>query len=94
VARGLPVITLSNQWTLPQERFNARWVQAHGLGRVAGSLKALPQAVEALLADLPAVRQRVAAMGNRAVFEVPDILATLLLRAGACPPAAQTLTAA
>jgi UDP-N-acetylglucosamine:LPS N-acetylglucosamine transferase len=94
VARGLPVITLSNQWTLPQERFNARWVQAHRLGRVAGSLKAMPQAVEALLADLPAVRQRVAAMGNRAVFEVPDILATLLLRAGACPPAAQTLTAA
>lgn len=81
VQRGLPVITFSNAWTMPQERFNTRWVVDNGLGRVVGSLKQLPQAVQALLAELPAYRRRVGALHNRAVFEVPEILESLLMRA-------------
>ncbi len=78
---GLPVITFSNAWTMPQECFNTRWVEQHGVGRVVASIKQLPQAVDELLADLPAVRQRVGALHNRAVFEVPDILEAELMRA-------------
>lgn len=86
---GLPVITFSNAWTMPQERFNTRWVEQHGVGRVIGSLRQLPQAVEALIADLPALRQRVGALHNRAVFEVPDILEAQLMRAAV--PSSTTL---
>jgi len=85
VQMGLPVITFSNAWTMPQERFNTRWVAEQGIGRVVPSVKALPQAVAGLLAELPALRRRVAAIDNRAVHEVPQILADLLLRAAAAP---------
>ena len=78
---GLPVITFSNAWTLPQERFNAQWVRETGVGRVVRSLRQLPDAVGQLLHDLPQYRERVAAIDNRAVFEVPQILADLLIRA-------------
>jgi UDP-N-acetylglucosamine:LPS N-acetylglucosamine transferase len=81
VQMGLPVITFSNAWTMPQERFNTRWVTEQGVGRVLRSMKALPAAVAEVLAELPALRARVRAIDNRAVYEVPDILAELLMRA-------------
>jgi len=81
VHMGLPVITFSNAWTMPQERFNTRWVVDQGVGRVVRSVAALPSAVDAVLAELPALRRRVRAIDNRAVFEVPEILADLLMRA-------------
>lgn len=83
VQMGLPVITFANAWTMPQERFNTRWVREQGVGRVVPSLKALPAAVTALLGELPERRERVRAIHNRAVFEVPEILAGLLMRAAA-----------
>ncbi len=87
VQRGLPVITFSNAWTMPQERFNTRWVKQQGVGCVVRSLKELPGAVESLLADLPAYRQRVASLHNRAVFELPEILEAQLMRAAIPSPA-------
>lgn len=81
VQMGLPVITFSNAWTMPQERFNTRWVREQGVGRVVPSLKALPDAVDQLLADLPAYRARVRGIRNQAVFELPQILSELLMRA-------------
>ncbi len=77
---GLPIVTFGNAWTMPQERFNVRWVQTRGLGLAVRSTAGLPAAVQALLADLPQYRQRVAAMRNRASFEVPRILDQLLQR--------------
>ncbi len=88
---GLPVVTFANAWTLPQERFNAQWVRETGVGRVVASLKQLPGAVGQLLQDLPRHRESVAAIDNRAVFEVPQILAEQLIRAAApafAPPIA------
>ena len=32
VQLGLPVITIRNAWTMPQERYNAQWVREQGLG--------------------------------------------------------------
>lgn len=83
VQMGLPVVTFSNAWTMPQERFNTRWVREQGVGVVVRSAKALPEAVDGLIAELPAYRARVRAIRNRAVFEVPEILAALLMRSAA-----------
>lgn len=78
VQRGLPVIVADNAWTMPQERYNAQWVQAHGLGIVHRSHRSIAQTVDQLLADLPALRERVRVQRNRALYEVPQILARLL----------------
>ena len=86
---GLPVVTIDSAWTMPQERYNARWVREQGVGTVVPSLRALPAGVAVTLLALPALRARVAAMSNRAVYEVADILAELL--DGAREPFAQTV---
>lgn len=81
---GLPVLTFDNARTLPQERFNTRWVRDLGLGLVLRSLAELPAACDQMLAQLHAFRARVRWLDNQAVFEVPAILADLL-RASAAP---------
>ena len=78
VAQGLPVITTRNAWTMPQERFNTEWVREHGLGLVLRRFAEVDEAVPRLLAELPAHQARVAAMPNRAVFELPAILDGIL----------------
>jgi Monogalactosyldiacylglycerol (MGDG) synthase len=78
VHMGLPVVVTRNAWTMPQERWNTEWVLQHGLGRVERSFATIAPAVRALLADLPAYRERVARVHNRAVFEVPEVLARIL----------------
>jgi UDP-N-acetylglucosamine:LPS N-acetylglucosamine transferase len=84
---GLPVVTFDNAWTMPQERFNTRWVRDLGVGLVLRSLRELPEAVARLLPLLDAYRTRVAWLDNRAVFEVPEILDELLHGATAQPAA-------
>lgn len=78
VQMGLPVITTLNAWTMPQERYNARWVREQGLGLVLPSLRGVAAAVDELLAGLPALRAAVGRVHNHAVFEVVDTLARLL----------------
>lgn len=75
---GLPVITFRNAATLPQERYNTRWIEEQRVGRVVASIKGLPGAVDALLAELDTIGERVRALDNRAVFEVVDLIARLL----------------
>lgn len=75
---GLPIITVRNASTMPQERFNADWVQDNGLGLVLRSFDRIAPAVRTLVDDLRAFRYRVARMHNLAVFEVPEILAEVL----------------
>ncbi len=84
VSQGLPVITTRNAWTMPQERWNTEWVREHGLGLVirrfvgVADTDGVHGAVAALRRELPAFRARVAAMNNRALFEVPERLAAVL----------------
>ncbi|HSW03845.1 glycosyltransferase [Aquabacterium sp.] len=85
VQQGLPVITSRNAFTMPQERYNVRWVRENGLGVVVSSFRQLAPALQSLLADRPAFAARVAGMHNRAVFEVPEILADLLSCRTAAP---------
>ena len=80
---GLPVVTVRNAFTMPQERYNTEWVRELGLGTVAPSFRAIRPAVQALLDQLPRYRTAVAAQHNRAVFEVPAVLAQLLAEAEA-----------
>lgn len=75
---GLPVITTDNAQTLPQRHYNVRWVQENGLGLVLRSMRALRAAVAEMVERLPEFRQRVRRIDNRALFELPEILADLL----------------
>jgi UDP-N-acetylglucosamine:LPS N-acetylglucosamine transferase len=77
---GLPVITWRNAWTMPQERYNAQWVREQGVGIVVPSLARLPQAVGEMVERLPELHAATARLHNRAVFEVPQVLAGLLQR--------------
>lgn len=78
VQMRLPVIVACNRWTLPQERYNAQWVRAHGVGIVMPGFAKVRDAVEALVADLPAYRAATRRMRNRAAFELPEILRKVL----------------
>jgi 1,2-diacylglycerol 3-beta-galactosyltransferase len=75
----LPVVTLRNLHTIPQERFNTVYVRDRGLGLVVSSWREIPAAVARLRADA-ALRDGIVARlsalpQNRAVFEVLEIVA-------------------
>lgn len=80
LVRKLPVLIECNAWTLPQERFNAEWVKEKAVGMVLKSFKDVVVGVKQMLepAALEQFRRNVAAQDNRAIFEIPEILATLL----------------
>jgi UDP-N-acetylglucosamine:LPS N-acetylglucosamine transferase len=80
MVRKLPVLIERNAWTLPQERYNAEWVKEKGVGIVLKSFDDIKDGVKRMLepATLAMFRRNVAAEENRAVFEIPEILAVLL----------------
>lgn len=78
VHMGLPVITFRNSATMPQERYNATWVEENQLGRVIGSVNDLPGAVASVLSDLSSYKQNVQQINNQAVFEVVASLAHIM----------------
>jgi 1,2-diacylglycerol 3-beta-galactosyltransferase len=88
VAMGLPVIIERNYWTLPQERFNAEWVEQEGVGISLDSFRhQITEGVRRMID--PAKRcefvKRVGEQRNRAVFEIPEILEGILERSSAEP---------
>jgi 1,2-diacylglycerol 3-beta-galactosyltransferase len=78
----LPVIVESNAWTLPQERYNAEWIREHGVGVVLPNFRGIGRAVEEMLEPSAFARFHTATqrLHNRAVFEIPDILETIMDR--------------
>jgi len=82
VQLGLPVIVVNNAWTMPQERYNADWIREQRLGIVLGSFRAVDSAVAQLLNGIDGFRARVDRVQNRALFEIPDILAGVLRESG------------
>jgi 1,2-diacylglycerol 3-beta-galactosyltransferase len=80
LAMKLPVIVERNAWTMVQERFNTDWVRENEVGIVLDSFKHVVQGLEQLLQPEQFARYRgkVAAIKNEAVFEIPEILSTLL----------------
>jgi len=78
----VPVVVALDPRTIPQERYNARFVAERGLGLVVGSSREMPRAAARLVHDL-ALRGRVLAAlerlpENRAVFEVLDLVGDVL----------------
>ena len=78
----LPVIVERNAWTLPQERYNAEWIRENGVGVVVSNFHKIKKAAAELLEPEAFARFRasVAALDNRAVFEIPEILRQILER--------------
>jgi hypothetical protein len=80
MVRKLPVLIECNAWTLPQERYNAQWVEEKRVGIVLKSFKDVVSGARQML-DPPRLaefRENVDALDNRAIFEIPEILAKLL----------------
>jgi 1,2-diacylglycerol 3-beta-galactosyltransferase len=82
LAMKLPVIVERNAWTLPQERYNAEWIIEKQVGLVLRNFRHIAGAVGKLLepANFAGYRAQAAALNNRAVFEIPDILEQILER--------------
>ena len=82
LAMRLPIIVERNAWTLPQERYNTEWVRENQVGVVLKSFRDIDAGLRELLEhrNLERFRRNAAAMENRAVFEIPEILASLLQR--------------
>jgi Glycosyltransferase family 28 C-terminal domain len=80
MVRKLPVLIECNAWTLPQERYNAEWVTEKRVGIVLKSFRQVVHGVRQMLepATLAELRKNIAAHENRAIFEIPEILAKLL----------------
>lgn len=78
----LPVIVERNAWTLPQERYNTEWVREKRVGIVVTSFRQINEAIEEMLkpAALTSYRSNAAAVHNRAVLEIPDILERIMDR--------------
>lgn len=82
LAMRLPVLVALNAWTLPHERYNAQWIQENHLGLVIRSFARIERAVSQLLApeNFRRFKASTEALQNRAVFEIPDILAGIRRR--------------
>jgi len=72
----LPAVVECNAWTLPQERYNAVWIEEKGMGLVVRSFRDIVPALARLLEPtaLAGFRARLEKNQNRAVFEIPDML--------------------
>ena len=80
LAMKLPVLVERNAWTLPQERYNADWIVEKQVGLVLRSFRYIVQAVAELLQpeNYRRFHAKAAAVENRAVFEISDILEKIL----------------
>jgi UDP-N-acetylglucosamine:LPS N-acetylglucosamine transferase len=76
--QGLPVIVVRNAWTMPQERYNAEWVEDNDVGVVLASFKDIRLGVAQVADHIEEYRASVARIHNRAVFEIPEILQRIL----------------
>jgi len=81
-----------NAWTLPQERYNTEWIHEKQVGVVLPSFREIDAGLRELLDADNFVRFRgnAAAITNRAVFEIPEILASLL-ETGTSQPETQSV---
>jgi 1,2-diacylglycerol 3-beta-galactosyltransferase len=80
LAMKLPVLVERNAWTLPQERYNADWIVEKQVGLVLRSFRFVVQAVAELLQpeNYRRFHATAAAIENRAVYEIPEVLAKIL----------------
>lgn len=82
LAMHLPTLVECNSWTLPQERYNAQWIVEKRVGVVLESFRDVVEAVARIIEPeaLARFRANAAALNNRAVFEIPEMLEKILDR--------------
>jgi hypothetical protein len=82
LAMQLPIIVERNAWTLPQERYNTEWIREKEIGVVLKSFRDIDAGLKELLepANYARFRANAAEIKNRAVFEIPEILDSLMQR--------------
>ena len=90
LACGLPLIVVSNAWTLPQERYNAELVKQGQFGIVLRYFADIIRGFSDLLSRYDELKESVAAYHNRAVFEIPDILQKVLEQSPKVPASTAT----
>ncbi len=77
----VPVVVTRNASTIPQERYNADFVEELGLGLVVPSTHRMPRAAWRLVHERALRQDVVGALGrlpeNRAVFDVLDLIESL-----------------
>lgn len=80
MVKRLPVLIECNAWTLPQERYNTEWVTQNQVGIVLKDFRQIVDGVAHILdpANMAKFRANVARLENRAIFEIPEILDSLL----------------
>ncbi|MBD2448809.1 hypothetical protein H6G76_16935 [Nostoc sp. FACHB-152] len=80
LAMKLPVIVERNWSTIINERYNTKWIQQKQVGIVIPNFRNIHKAVEQFLEPEKFARYRanVAALNNKSVFEIPDILQQIL----------------
>jgi Glycosyltransferase family 28 C-terminal domain len=80
IAMRLPVVVERNSWTLPQERYNTEWILENKVGMVLKSFREIDAGLRELLdaGNFARFQANAASITNRAVFEIPEILETLL----------------
>jgi hypothetical protein len=80
---NLPVIVERNSLTMIQERYNTEWIERHQLGVVLRSFNEIVAGINQMLDPLRLAhfRSHARALNNRAVFEIPDLLETLIAAA-------------
>ncbi len=80
VHMGLPVVVESNGRTMIQERYNATWVEEKSVGFALPSFAAIDIAVRYLLnnSTLAKYQERCRRLGNSAIFEIPQILRSII----------------
>ena len=95
LALQLPVIVECNAWTLPQERYNAEWIVEKEVGLVLKNFKTIDSAVAMLIepSTLGRYRAKAAAQQNRAVFEIPEMLQSILEKSRKSAPETSPLVA-
>jgi hypothetical protein len=76
----LPVIVERNAATMPQEHYNTVWLEEQRMGIVLSSFREIASGIEQLLAPatFAEFRRNAEKHSNRALFEIPGILQTIL----------------
>jgi len=74
IQMGLPIITIENAWTMPQERYNTEWIRERGVGVVIPSLRSIRKTTLSLIENLDQFQLSVSKIENNALYEVIEVL--------------------
>jgi UDP-N-acetylglucosamine:LPS N-acetylglucosamine transferase len=78
----LPIIVKHGLTTMIQERYNIRWLEEMGVGASVKRIRDLPKVIQATLQPetYRAMRCRIDTLNNQAVFEIPNVLNSIMQR--------------